>query len=81
MPWRILSAGSARCNREIRSVERAPVPVDWLLADDADGVLWPGGRADVPAGMRLCAPCREELQGLYKDEKRWEREAQTYDSV
>ncbi len=38
--------------------------------------LWPRGQADLPAGVAACATCRDELRGLYEDDRRWDREAQ-----
>jgi len=49
-----------------------------VLADEDAATLWPRGHADVPAGVQVCAVCREELRGLYEDYCRWEREARAY---
>jgi len=81
MAWRIPTARCPRCGATIRRDDLEPIPVEWALADEDAATLWPRGRPDVPMGMRLCPPCRDEVQGLYEDEKRWEREAQAYDGV
>jgi len=42
-----------------------------LLADEDAATLWPRGRADIPASVKTCADCREELRGyLYEDQCR-----------
>jgi len=38
--------------------------VNWLLTDEDAETLWPRGQADIPAGMRVCADCWDELRGL-----------------
>jgi len=76
MAWRIPSARCPRCGAEVPVAEMEAVPADWLLSDDIDGVLWPRGQADLPAGMRLCSACKDEVRGFYEDDRRWEREAQ-----
>jgi len=34
---------------------------DWFDSDDADGELWPGGRPDAAAELRVCSACHETL--------------------
>ncbi len=70
MPWRIPSARCPRCTREAPAPDLAPIPAEWLLVDEDAATLWPRGRVDVPAGVTACADCREELRGLYEDQRR-----------
>ncbi len=79
MPWRIPSARCPRCGAEVRGDDLETIPVDWALADEDAAMLWPRGQADVPAGVRVCATCREQLRALFEDQCRWEREARAYD--
>ncbi len=78
MAWRIPSACCPRCGAELRAADLETIPVDWALADEDAATLWPRGRADVPADVRVCATCREEPRGLYEDHCRWEREVRAY---
>ncbi len=75
MAWRIPSARCPRCGAEVPVAEMEAVPVEWALVDEDAAPLWPRGRADVPAGVAACAACRDDLRGLYEDDRRWEREA------
>lgn len=79
MPWRIPSGRCPRCTHEVKAADLAPIPTDWVLADEDTATLWPRGQVDVPAGLQVCATCRGELRGLYEDQCRWEREARAYD--
>jgi len=54
------------------------IPERWLLADEDAATLWPRGWADIPAGVKTCTDCREELRGLYEDQCRWDRETRAY---
>jgi len=78
MPWRIPRARCPRCTREVRTSDLAPIPAEWVRADEDAATLWPCGRADIAAGVTACANCREELRGLYDDQCRWDREARAY---
>jgi len=52
--------------------------VNWLLTDEDAETLWPRGQADIPAGMRVCADCWDELRGLYEDQCRWKLKVHAY---
>ncbi len=76
MAWRIPSARCPRCGAEVQRDNLEPIPVEWALADEGAATLWPRGQADVPASIKHCVSCRNELRGLYEDNRRWDREAQ-----
>jgi hypothetical protein len=52
MPWRIPSARCPRCAREVRTVDLAAIPVEWLLAEENAAVLWPRGGPTLPPVSR-----------------------------
>jgi len=75
MAWRIPSARCPRCGAEVQRDDLEPIPVEWALADEDAALLWPRGRADIPASVTTCVSCRKELRGLYEDQCRCDRSA------
>ncbi len=76
MAWRIPNARCPRRGAEVQRDDLEPTPVEWVLADEDAATLWPRGQVDLPVGAAACAACRDDLRGLYEDDRRWEREAQ-----
>jgi len=51
---------------EVRPSDLDAVVPDLLLVDEDAAALWPRGWADLPAGVRACAGCWEELHGYMR---------------
>ncbi len=61
MAWMIQVAVCPRCGHEVRADALRSAAGDWFDSDAADGELWPGGRPDAEAELRVCSACHETL--------------------
>jgi len=78
MAWVIRVAICPRCDHEVRTDALRPAAVEWFDSDDAGDDLWPGGRPDVAAELRVCPSCHETLLQLYDERLHWMREVRVY---
>ncbi len=65
-----------RCARDVRVPDLTAVAALWVRADEDTATVWPSGHADIPAGVWVCAGCRDELRG-YTRIRAGEREQYT----
>lgn len=78
MAWTIRVAACPRCAHEVRADALQPGAFEWFDSDDASDGLWPGGRPDASAELRVCPACHETLLQLYYEHLHWMREVRFY---
>jgi len=60
----------------VRTDALRPAAVEWFDGDDIDDGLWPSGRPEAGAALRVRPACHETL--LYYEHLHWMREARSY---
>jgi len=78
MAWVIRVVACPRCGHDVRADALRPAAVEWVEGDDAGDGLWPGGRPDALAELRVCPACHETLLQLYDEHLHWMREIRFY---